>query len=125
MSRYKQEAKQKYINKTKNMSAEDKSNYDLLLTLQDSFDHLVNKLHTALFPEEYDFIYDEIADSQQRQKGENPMHQDYIEKANAKRVKLGFLPLTQNGYAQDGDATKIYCKKLITRELEYKNIDIK
>ena len=50
------------------------------------------------------------------------MSEDYINRMNEKRVRLGFLPLTQNGYPQDGEATLEYCKKLITNEIDYKTI---
>ena len=29
------------------------------------------------------------------------MSEEYINEINKKRIKLGFLPLTQNGYTQD------------------------
>ncbi|MEZ4694768.1 MAG: hypothetical protein R2837_12455 [Aliarcobacter sp.] len=122
MNKFKKIENQKYIEKTKNMSDEDKRNYEILLNLQSSFESLVNELHVKLFPEEFDFQYDSSVDANRRRLGENPMSEDYINRMNEKRVRLGFLPLTQNGYPQDSEATLKYCKKLITNEIDYKTI---
>ena len=51
MNKFKKIENQKYIEKTKNMSDEDKRNYEILLNLQSSFESLVNELHVKLFPE--------------------------------------------------------------------------
>lgn len=119
MNRLKKEQLKKYNEFTKNMSEEDKKNYDLLLSLQDKFEKLVYELHDKLFSEEFDFMYDDRCALNRRNNGENPMNEDYIKKVNAKREKLGFLPLSQNGYSQDGNKTLEYCKKLITKEQKY------
>lgn len=49
MNKFKKIENQKYIEKTKNMSDEDKRNYEILLNLQSSFESLVNELHVKLF----------------------------------------------------------------------------
>ncbi|MCT7433513.1 hypothetical protein [Aliarcobacter cryaerophilus] len=122
MNKFKKIENQKYIEKTKNMSDEDKRNYEILLNLQSSFESLVNELHVKLFPEEFDFYYDSSVDANRRRLGENPMSEAYINRMNEKRVRLGFLPLSENGYSQDSEATLEYCKKLITNEIDYKTI---
>lgn len=119
MNRFKKEQNEKYIDKTKNMSTDEKKNYDFLLRLQKSFNLLVDELHVKLFPEEFDFICDSNVDANRRRLGENPMSEEYIKQMNEKRVKLGFLPLNENGYAKDSEKTKEYCKKLITGEIEF------
>lgn len=53
---------------------------------------LARELHVALFPEEYDYVYDSISEAKARARGENPMNVEYIEKTNNRRAKLGFLP---------------------------------
>ena len=63
MNKFKKIENQKYIEKTKNMSDEDKRNYEILLNLQSSFESLVNELHVKLFPEEFDFQYDNSVDA--------------------------------------------------------------
>jgi hypothetical protein len=53
---------------------------------------LARELHVALFPEEYDYVYDSISEAKARARGENPMNVEYIEKTNNRRVELGFSP---------------------------------
>lgn len=50
------------------------------------------------------------------------MREEYIKEMNDKRIKLGFLPLSKNGYAQDGDKTIEYCKKLLSGEIKFQVI---
>lgn len=87
--------------------------------MQDSFKSLIDELQVKLFPEEFDYFYDSNVDANRRRLGENPMSEDYIQRMNKKREKLGFLPLTKNGYAQDSKETFEFCKKLIIAEIEY------
>lgn len=51
---------------------------------------LARELHVALFPEEYDRIYDSVSDAKDRRQGKNPMNAAHIEKTNARRALLGF-----------------------------------
>jgi len=51
------------------------------------------KIHADLFPEEYDFMYDDHVDAKLRMQGVNPMSKDYMERVNKRRVKGGFSPL--------------------------------
>ena len=55
---------------------------------------LIGKIHSELFPEEYDFHYDSIADAQDRAKGINPMSSEYISKVDARRLALGVAPFS-------------------------------
>ena len=75
-------------------------------TLASSFDHtpyntdatkkltepqsLIDPLHYALFPEEFDHISDSIFDASQRSKGASPMSSDYINLINLRRREIGF-----------------------------------
>jgi hypothetical protein len=52
----------------------------------------MKELHLKLFPEEYDFMYDSIADTVDRKNEINPMSQSYIDKVNERRIKLGVKP---------------------------------
>ena len=70
MNRLKKEQLKKYNEFTKNMSEEDKKNYDLLISLQDKFEKLVYELHDKLFSEEFDFMYDDKCDLNRRNNGE-------------------------------------------------------
>lgn len=116
MTREKKESLKNYNEKIKNMSANEKENYDFLLKQQNSFKSMVRELHFRLFPEEYDWMQDSLEDSKEREKGKNPMSAEYNIKVNARREMLGFLPLTNNGMAVDFKETTAYCKKLICKE---------
>lgn len=50
----------------------------------------MRELHVAIFPEEYDFHYDSIADVSDRHRGISPMSRDYIERVNVRRREFGF-----------------------------------
>lgn len=51
---------------------------------------LANKHHQALFPEEYDFCYDSIAEANDRKKGINPMNREYQLVVNSRCQQRGF-----------------------------------
>jgi hypothetical protein len=53
--------------------------------------------HGELFPEEYDFMLDSIADARIRARGDNPMSSEYQDKVNQRRERLGFGPLGKDG----------------------------
>ena len=121
MTREKKEVSKIYNQKIKNMSGKEKENYDFLLKQQNSFESMVRELHFRFFPEEYDWIQDSLEDSNDRQKGKNPMSAEYSVKVNTRREKLGFLPLAHNGMAVDFKETTEYCKKLICKEIKIAN----
>jgi len=119
MNRYKKQELNKYNEKTKDMTQEEKKIYDIILSSQNNFESMAKTLQGKLFPEEFDFMLDDGVDANRRNKGENPMSDEYIQRMDDKRVRLGFLPLSKDGYAQDSNKTLDYCKKLITGEIEY------
>lgn len=120
MNRLKKEDIKRFKEYTKNMNQKDIESYRLLLDLQENFDFLTRNLKAEFFQEEIDWYYDDSFDSSRRKNGENPMRPDYIEKMNNKRIELGFLPLSQNGFAQDEKKTYEYCQNLITKKIEFK-----
>ncbi|WP_296644756.1 hypothetical protein [Roseinatronobacter sp.] len=61
---------------------------------------LARELHGALFPEEYDHMYDSVAEAKARLRGENPMDDKHVERVNEQRTQLGF---TQFVVGPDGD----------------------
>jgi len=76
---------------------------------------IVLELHIKLFPEEYDFLKDNDVEFEKRNNGKNPKSEEYIKEVNERRIKNGFLPMDQSGYAVD-DSTKEYCEKIIANE---------
>ena len=69
----------------------------------ETMDLLGRELHTALFVEEYDHIYDSASEAKDRQRGVNPMGIEYIKKTNAYRAALGFVPLQVGRVARNDD----------------------
>lgn len=65
---------------------------------------LGRELHAALFPEEYDHIYDSASEAKDRQRGISPMNVEYVEKTNARRAQLGLTPFNEGPDAYN-DAT--------------------
>ena len=57
----------------------------------------ISNLHQELFAEEYDFMYDSIADSKDRAKGINFMSKEYRLKVAEKRRRLGVSQLSSSG----------------------------
>lgn len=76
---------------------------------------LANKIHSEIFPEEYDYIYDSIADVSDRKRGINPMNKEYIEKVNAKRITAGVTSLAANGMSQSKDSWEIAYREALSR----------
>jgi len=58
---------------------------------------LAKQIHSELFPEEYDFMMDSIADANDRRRGINPMREEYTESVNARRKELDVPPLGPDG----------------------------
>ncbi len=70
------------------------------------------ELHLALFSEEYDYMFDSYADSQDRNSGKNPMNQEYQAKVNRKRELLGVSLISSGGSPTDNSAME-FCKREI------------
>lgn len=119
MTKQKKLELQKYKEQTKNMSEEEKKVYDKVLDLQAQYEKLVYELHTTMFPEEYDLMYDSSVEAQERRRGNNPMRESYAKKVNEKREKLGLLPLEENGLPRDRKQSLSYCQQLLSKKIEY------
>lgn len=118
MNRLKKIARERYNEKTKNFSEDEKKIFDKVLEVQEKYETILRELHGTVFSEEYDFMYDSIEDAKDRNRGKNPMRESYIKRMNEKREKLGFLPLDESGMPIDRGATIEYCKNLLADEVE-------
>ena len=83
-------------------------------------DDLIKKiqieLHAEIFPEEFDFMSDSIADAAMRRNGTNPMSEEYTTKINLKREKLGVSNLDSSGLPTD-NSSQIYIENVIMKHL--------
>ena len=101
------------------MSSEDKKSYDLILQSQNKFEGILRELHFKLFSEEFDEIGDSNTDANRRRQGENPMCKEHIQKIDQKRLRYGVQPLSENGCPKNPNESLDFCKKLITKEIEF------
>ncbi|WP_351015713.1 hypothetical protein [Shewanella sp. AC91-MNA-CIBAN-0169] len=108
---------------TKDMTPEEINKYRQELSYQSFADVNpkidANDLHSTLFPEEYDFMYDSYADANDRKKGINPMNLAYADRMNQKRIDLGVSPLGSNG--NKDHSTSIELCRDIVKNLTNKN----
>jgi len=89
MNKVKREELRKYREAREGLTAEEIRLLDEKDAKEARFKDLVESIHHELFPEEYDFRYDSIADAQDRARGINPMSEEYIAKVNLRRVAMG------------------------------------
>ena len=71
------------------------------------------KIHMQLFPEEYQFMNDSIADASDRKSGINPMSQTYLSKVNVRRQRFGLSALDIYGYTVEGESLEL-CRKIVS-----------
>ncbi|MDG1732574.1 MAG: hypothetical protein P8H39_06300 [Thalassotalea sp.] len=109
-----------YLEATKGMSEFEVASYNKKITHQQQRNSLISTLHAAMFSEAYDFMSDSNVDAKDRKKGICPMNDEYIEKVNAKRTKLGVSELGKNGNEIDNSSMQ-YCSQ-ITENLSHEEI---
>ena len=78
----------------------------------EAIQHLGRELHAALFPEEYDHMYDSVSEAKDRQRGKNPMSAEYVEKTNTLRAQVGFTPFSVGPDAYNDNAYSWVMEKL-------------
>jgi len=97
MNRSKEEEKRKHDEARKGLSDDEIISLDLEDAINFRLTDLARTIHSQKFPEEGDFVYDSISDANDRNRGANPMSQEYIEKIRGKRDELGVSQLSENG----------------------------
>lgn len=78
----------------------------------EALQHLGRELHAALFPEEYDHVYDSVSEAKDRQRGINSMKAEHVEKTNTLRAQLGFTPFNVGPDAHNDDTYGWVMEKL-------------
>jgi len=89
-----------------------------------SKDAQLRNLHRKLFPEEYDFMYDDGFDARLRKRGINPMNQEYQKNVNLRRYELGVKPyMSKTGVKQHNLTLLIssfdYCKRALNEKKDH------
>lgn len=90
MNRVKKEELKRYQEARKGLTPEQIATVDAREAAEKHFAEDVQQMHRRLFPEEYDFFYDDFVDAQRRAQGTNPMPEEYIARTDARRAALGF-----------------------------------
>ncbi len=106
-NKFNREIQRKKSEARKGLSAEQITDLDASESLDERIKNKAKMLHSEMFPEEYDFYYDSISDANDRNRGINPMSQEYIEKVDRKRQKLGVSSLTNNGMPNSNDTLQL------------------
>ncbi len=110
MNRTKKEEIRKYNEARKGKSPEEIARLNLMEEYEEEIEKLTRKLHSEKFPEEYDFMYDELSDMRMRKEGRNPMSREYIEQIRIKRMNLGVSQLSESGMAVSDDTMQL-CRR--------------
>ena len=100
MNRMAKEELRRYREARKGLSPAEIAELDRREAEEEAFQKRVRSWHGRLFPEEYDFYYDSIADARDRARGINPMSDEFIARTDARRKALGFA-----AYGFDGPST--------------------
>lgn len=74
--------------------------------LENDANILSGQLHSILFSEEYDLMYDSIAEAKKRKYGISPMNESYVKKISQKRNLMGVTPLNSSGCATSNETAK-------------------
>lgn len=128
MNRYEKEQRKKRQKLLANLNTEQIEFFEAIEELRDILNRFESKFHVTMFPEEYDFMYDDSVDYKARKRGENPMQESYQQKVNERRQKLGLEPLEDNGMVRYDDSiryTKDKVNRLLTSEDQTLKAEIK
>lgn len=102
MNRAKKEELRRYQEARKGLTPEQITALDAREAADKCFNEDVEQMHRRLFPEEYDYFYDDSVDAQRRDQGINPMSDEYIARTDARRAALGFAGyMVKNGGRPD------------------------
>lgn len=82
--------------------------------------NIKENVHGRYFPEEYDYVYDSSVEAKDRKRSINPMSQEYTDKVNARRAKLGVSPLGPDGQAQDR-SSDTFASKVAKEQMDKAN----
>lgn len=107
MNRMKKEEIKKYNEARKGLSKAEIDTLNLKDEIKGKIEKLARSIHAEKFPEEYDYMYDSFADLKDRQKGINPMSQEYIDKIRKKRSEIGVAQLDEDGTAVSDETYKL------------------
>ena len=107
MNRFKKEEERKRHEARSRLSELEIKQLDREEEVERQINELARSIHAKRFPEEYDYMFDSIADASDRASGKNPMNAEYIAKVAARRAAMGVSPLSGSGMPTSDDSWKI------------------
>lgn len=107
MNRYRREELRKHREARAGLSELEIKRLDSEDALEHEITDLARSIHGKRFPEEYDHMYDSIADANDRASRKNPMNAEYITKVAARRAGAGVAALSESGMPVNDDTWKI------------------
>lgn len=116
MQRLEKELRKKRAELLAGLNSEQIEFFEAVEELRETIDRFKSKFHVTMFPEEYDFMYDDSVDAKARYRGDNPMSVSYQTKVNQRRQQLGLKPLSENGMISSDDSVR-YTNKTVQRLL--------
>ena len=122
MNRMKKEELKIYQQQSKGLSSEEVELLDVVLKIRQQIERLSESLRCHIFPEEFDFQFDDYADYTDRRREVNPMSQTYSDKMNQKRQNLGIEPLGKDGMCRSLDS-KQYVSNIAVKLIQSKDIN--
>ncbi len=102
MNRVKKEELKRYRAARNGLTPEEVAELDAREAAEKLFAKEVEEIHRRLFPEEYDFFYDDLVDATRRAQGVNPMSNEYVERTDARRAALGFTGYVKSSESGSG-----------------------
>jgi len=128
MQRYEKEQRKKRQKLLAGLNSEQVKFFEAVEELRDTLNRFESKFHVTLFPEEYDYMYDDSVDAKVRHRGDNPMSESYQKEVTERRQKMGLKPLRENGMVRYDDSqhyTRNKVKQLLTSEDQSLKAEIK
>lgn len=107
MNRLKKEELKKHNEARAGLTPDEVAAVDRADEIKAKIENLAAKMHSEMFPEEYDFMGDSNADASDRSRGVNPMTLVYSTEVNCRRAQLGVSALNQAGLAVTNDSMKL------------------
>ena len=107
MNRFKKEEARKHQEARVGLTELETKQLDHDEAIEEEINQLARSIHSDQFSEEYDVMFDSIADANERKRGINPMSDSYIKKVAVKREEQGVSPLLDSGEPMSRDTWEI------------------
>lgn len=115
MNRFKKEEARKYREARTGLSELEIKRLDRDELRNSEIFELAQSIHEEWFPEEYDHVYDSVAEAKERKRGINPMSEGYTADVETRRKAMAVSLLSESGMPICNDSWKIAYTEAETR----------